>query len=178
MSKGWFIVNAQSGKEEVLQTLIEARRKSGELSFIEEVFIPKHREVVFKSGKKKTVDKRSYPGYVYVNMEMNLENKKEVLSLPHVICFVQEDSRAVPDPLPESNYVGIVNKEEGVDVDDSFVVIDFDVNDKVMIIDGALNGFIGRVGSVLKDKKKLMVDVEIFGRITPVEIDYFKVKKV
>lgn len=172
----WYIIHTQAGKEESAKRSLDNRIKTSGFAGISDSIIPKYKEVVYKDGKKRTVEKKSFPGYLYIKMDFNKESEHFVLETPYVSQFVK-GSRELPRPLTEREAQGLVDNKEVSQMDAVRVQIDFDMGQKVLIIDGPFNNFFGTIKAVYPDKKKVCVNVEIFGRITPVEIDYFKVKK-
>ena len=173
----WYIVHAHAGKERVRQ---KRPWKIGSRTFdveaISDLIVPKYKEIVYKDGKKRTVEKKSFPGYLYVKMEFNKESMNFVLETPYISQFVTGGGLE-PRPLTEKEIQGLSDDNQTSHVDVSDMQSDFDVGQKVLIIDGPFNNFSGNIKALYPDKKKVCVNVEIFGRITPVEIDYFKVKK-
>lgn len=174
----WYIVNTQSGKEEVAKKALENRIKTDSITDISDSIVPKYKEIVYKDGKKRTVEKKSFPGYLYVKMDLNKETINFVLDTPYISQFVVGGAGMDPRPLSEKEIQGLIgDKEADTQINFGSVQIDFDVGQRVLIVDGPFNNFSGTIKAIYPDKKKVCVNVEIFGRITPVEIDYFKVKK-
>ena len=172
----WYIANTPSGKEEMAKKAVDKRIEADRIKDISECIVPKYKEIIYKDGKKRTVEKKSFPGYVYIKMNMNKDSMRYILETPYIYQFVASEKDAEPRPLTEKETQGLMPGEEASSVDIG-VHIDFDVGQKVLIIDGPFNNFSGTIKAIYPDKRKVCVNVEIFGRITPVEIDYFKVKK-
>ena len=175
MSHKWFIVHTASGKEFSAKEALD-RTVSGEsYEKISDVVVPTYKETVYKDGKKKQVTRKSFPGYMYVKMDMDKDSMRFVSESPYVSGFVHTGEE-MPRALSESEVQNILDRENETS---EFIPlqIDFDIGQKVLIIDGPFNNFSGTIKSIYPDKKKVCVNVEIFGRTTPVEIDYFKVKK-
>jgi transcriptional antiterminator NusG len=171
----WYIVHTQSGKEFSAKQALEKRLKTEPISLITDVIVPTYKETVYKDGKKKQMERKSFPGYIYVKMELDRESEAYLAQTPYVGGFVvQGDNR--PRALLDKDVKNLITKNEAVG-DFSPVQIDFEVGQKVLIIDGPFNNFQGTIKAIHLDKRKVSVNVEIFGRTTPVEIDYFKVKK-
>ena len=177
----WYIVHTQAGKEESAKKALENRIKSDNVTEISEIIIPKYKEIVYKDGKRRTVEKKSFPGYLYIKMEYNQESRYFILETPYVSQFVTanaENKNALPRPLTEKEIQGLIDSDkQDAQSSVSEMQIDFEVGQKALIIDGPFNNFSGIIKAIYPDKKKVCVNVEIFGRATPVEIDYFKVKK-
>jgi transcriptional antiterminator NusG len=177
MPRQWYVVHTYSGFEKRVKTLIE--KKIQDLSLHEaigEVLIPTEDVIELRKGKdgssKKHVSKKkTFPGYILVNMEMSTENWHVVKSIPKVTGFVGGIS---PVPIPESDVNVMINlaKEQAPRMASKYVQ-----GDTVEIIDGPFLGFIGVVEDVNPEKEKVRVIVSIFGRQTPIELDYLQVKQ-
>ncbi len=176
MEYRWYILRIQSGKEHDAKLAIESKIKHDGFTGIEDIIVPVYKETVYKNGKKKKLERKSYPGYICVKMQMNFENKNYICSIPYVSGFLSNKD-ALPVPLPEREIKNIISKMEESAIETQKMEVDFDPGEKVLIVDGPFNNFIGVVKSIHPDKGKISVDIEIFGRKTPVEIDYYKVKK-
>ncbi|HMB01824.1 MAG TPA: transcription termination/antitermination protein NusG [Spirochaetota bacterium] len=175
MEHKWYIVHTQSGKEFEAKEGLKYLLKEKNMTKVSDVVVPTYKETVYRSGKKKQVEKKSFPGYIYVKMDYDKESADFVANAPYISAFIHQGEEK-PRPLSEKEVKNIISKESD---DDEFVSvqIDFDIGQKVLIIDGPFNNFSGTIKAIYPDKKKVCVNVEIFGRTTPVEIDYFKVKK-
>lgn len=172
----WYIVHTQSGKEFAAKEALDKRIKGDHYTKISEVVVPTYKETVYKDGKKKQVVKKSFPGYIYVHMQMDKEAMEYTKETPYISQFVVSGD-SLPRPLAEKDIKSVINKSAESNTEFSPVQIDFDIGQKVLIIDGPFNNFQGTIKAIFPDKRKVAVNVEIFGRTTPVEIDYFKVKK-
>lgn len=176
METKWYILRTQSGKEFDAKIAMEAKMKVDDFTDVEEIVVPVYKETIYKNGKKKKLEKKSYPGYICIKMNMNYETKNYVCTIPYVSGFLSNKDE-LPAPLPEREIKNIISKMGEAEVEDQKMEVDFGVGEKVLIVDGPFNNFIGVVKAVHPDKGKVSVDIEIFGRKTPVEIDYYKVKK-
>jgi transcriptional antiterminator NusG len=173
MAKEWYVVHTYSGFEDKVKMHIKdnARRRGME-DKIDEILIPTEKVVELKSGKKKEKERKFYPGYILVNMELNDETWHLVSSAPRVTGFVGGDK---PAPLPPEEIDAVVTQiEEGPS---TMIKTHFDRGDAVRIIDGAFLNFNGVVDDIDEDHDKLKVMVTIFGRQTPVELNYLQVEK-
>lgn len=181
VSLGWYVLLVYSGKEEsAKQALLKKIQDSNMDQEVEKVLIPKYKEIVYRDGKKKIVEKKSYPGYLYVRMNMSRDLYRFVLGTPYISGFVSHapSSSVLPVSIAEKN-LSFLNSQEG-ELEMSVVggaTIDFDLGDKVLIVDGPFSNFSGTIRAIYPEKKRVCVDVEIFGRATPVEIDFFKLKR-
>lgn len=176
MDHKWYIAHAQSGKEKIAcKTLLKRVEEDG-VDFVLDAFVPEYKETYFKNGKKKTNKKRSFPGYIYILVDYSKESAEYCMNTPYISQFVKQGDD-VPRPVPESE-VSKLKDEDDSSAENLSFSMDFQVDQKVLIVDGPFNNFNGTIKAIYPDKRKISVNVEIFGRITPVEIDYFKVKKV
>lgn len=176
MDFNWYIVRIQSGKEFNAKTALEAKIKDDNYQKIQEIVVPIYKEVIYKNGKKQKLERKSYPGYICIKMQMDYESKNYISATSFISGFLSSKD-ALPLPLPEKEIKAIMSKMEDSSSDVQTYDIDFDLGEKVLIVDGPFNNFVGIVKTIHPDKGKMSVDIEIFGRKTPVEIDYYKVKK-
>ncbi|MGE4498063.1 MAG: transcription termination/antitermination protein NusG [Deferribacterales bacterium] len=173
MAKKWYVVHTYSGFEKRVKTLLEEKVRNSNLEDqIEDVLIPTEDVVELKKGKKKISKKKTFPGYILVRMEMSTENWHVVKNIPKVTGFVGGIN---PVPIPEEDVKAMIDlaKSQAPRMTAKYVK-----DDKVEVVDGPFNGFIGTVDEVNPDKEKVRVIVSIFGRQTPVELDYLQVKRV
>jgi transcriptional antiterminator NusG len=141
--------------------------------YIFEVIVPKEKQVEIKNGKRKTVEKRSFPGYVFVHMIVTDESWYVVRNTPNVTGFLGSGVR--PTPIPDSEIVTIKTKMER---DEPEHTVDLQTDDLVRINDGPLKGYEGKITEVDPTKGKIKVSVSMFGRETPVNLDFLQVKKI
>ena len=172
----WYIVNTFSGSEASVQTSLEERIAKNNLS--EEfgmICIPKtETERVLKSGKRKVVNKTSFPGYVIIQMVMSEDTMNCVTRTPKVTGFVGDKRN--PRPMPDAEVLQLM--EMGTQKKAKQVqTVQFEKDESVKVIDGPFTNFDGVIEEVKSEKMKLKVLVSIFGRETPVELPYDQVKK-
>ncbi|ADD67160.1 NusG antitermination factor [Denitrovibrio acetiphilus DSM 12809] len=173
MAKQWYVVHTYSGFEKRVVTLLEEKVKNEKLADqIDDVLIPTEDVIELKKGKKKVSKKKTFPGYILVHMEMSTTNWHVVKSIPKVTGFVGGIN---PVPIPEHDVKAMIDlaKSESPRIASKYVE-----GDTVEVIDGPFLGFTGTVDEVNPDKEKVRVIVSIFGRQTPVELDYLQVKRV
>lgn len=175
MDHKWYIVHAQSGREDSACKALKKRLAHDGLDFISDAFIPTYKETIYKDGKKKQVTRKSFPGYIYIHMELTKEAMEYCLQTPYISQFVRQGT-SDPRPVEDVEVNHMIEGEESSS-ENGPISIDFELGQKVLIVDGPFNNFTGTIKAMNSDKRKISVNVEIFGRITPVEIDYFKVKK-
>ncbi|MEW6067707.1 MAG: transcription termination/antitermination protein NusG [Nitrospirota bacterium] len=173
MGKNWYVVHTYSGFEEKVKlTIEENKEKKGLKEKISRVLIPTEKIVEVKSGKKKESDKKFYPGYILIEMELDDETWHFVRSTPRVTGFV---GGLNPLPLSEEEIVVILQQIEKGPAPQ--VKAQFQRGDAVRIIDGPFTNFLGSVDDIDVDHGRLCVSVSIFGRQTPVELNLFQVEK-
>ena len=176
MSKRWYAVQAFSGYEKIVQKgLLERIGQSAISDQFGEILVPVEEVVEMKSGQKKVTERRLYPGYVLVQMEMNDETWHLVKEVPKVLGFIGGSSDR-PAPITEVEANRILQRvEEGVDKPQPKVL--FEPGELVRVTDGPFNDFSGVVEKVNYEKNRLQVAVQILGRSTPVELDFEQVEK-
>ena len=184
----WYIVNTQSGYENKVKERIEKRAlEAGMTEFVNEVYIPSETIKTVRGGKKIVREERFYPGYVLVKMVMNDAAWTLVQKTSGVASFVgshattKEEGRIVPAALTDSDVARIFQDKDSdkkkSDISD-LVRLEFEVGEKVKVVDGPFNGLVGLIDNINADKGKVTVVIEIFGRSTPAEMDFTKVSKV
>jgi transcriptional antiterminator NusG len=172
----WYIVHTYSGFEQrVEQTIREMMRTGQDQSLIEEVVIPTEKVIeLAKGGAKRTTTRKFYPGYVMLRMIMTDYSWHLVQSIPKVTGFVGGKNR--PTPMRDSEAQRILTLME-TRQEQPRPKFNFERGDEVRVVDGPFGGFNGVVEDVNYDKGKLRVSVSIFGRPTPVELDFIQVSK-
>lgn len=176
MSMQWYIIHVFSGAEEfVVKALNEKIKKFKLEEIITDIVIPKENVIEIKNGKKIISEKRSFPGYILVKMEMNDKNWYFVRNTPKVTGFVGSGKK--PIPLSEKE-VSTILKHIEVTQETPKPKYHFDVGDAVKIIDGPFINFNGVVDDVQAEKNLLKVIVTIFGRPTPVDLTVLQVEKI
>lgn len=172
--KLWYVVHCYSGYEYKVQHAIEQRIETmGMRDKIFDVIVPTEEEIEIKDGKRRNVEKRVFPGYILVEMKMDEDSWYVVRNTPGVTGFVGMGND--PTPLRQEEVKAIVDR---MTADQPVMKINYKVGQKVRIIDGPFNDFIGTVDSIDIDKSKVRVMVSFFGRETPVDVDIMEVEKV
>jgi len=173
MEKNWYVVHTYSGFEEKVKLSIEEKvEKQGMQDKISRILIPTERVIELRGGKKRESDKKFYPGYILVEMELNDETWHLIRSTPRVTGFV---GGTQPVALSEEEISVILQQIEKGPVPQ--VKTQFQKGDSVRIIDGPFTNFVGSVEDVDMDHDRLNVMVSIFGRQTPVELNFFQVER-
>ena len=174
-AKNWYIIHTYSGFEkkvaETLKSRIDAAGLSGQFG---EVMIPTEDVIEMRGGKKVVTPKLFYPGYVLVEMDMNNDTWHMVRSTPRVTGFV--GSGQLPAPLTEEEVDRILHRVE-VAAEHPKPKLKFERGENVKITDGPFRDFTGMVDEINDDRSTLRVMVTIFGRSTPVELDFYQVEK-
>jgi transcription termination/antitermination protein NusG len=172
----WYVVHAYSGQEKSIQAaLVERIRRSGMADQFGEVLVPIEEVVETKNGAKSVSERRFFPGYILVEMEMTDETWHLVKSTPKVTGFIGGTAMK-PTPISQKEVDIILNQvKEGVDKPKPKIL--FEVGENVRVVNGPFADFMGTVEEVNYDKSKITVSVLIFGRPTPVELDFGQVEK-
>ncbi len=176
MTMHWFVVHTYSGYEkQVARSLQEHIRTAGKQDKFDEILVPTEEVVEMKSGQKRTSERKFFPGYVLVKMEMDDETWHLVKSVPKVSGFIG-GSGMKPTPITDKEAQAILQQvKEGVEKPRP--KFSFSAGEQVRVIDGPFRDFNGMVEDVNYEKNKLRVSVSIFGRMTPVELDFSQVEK-
>ncbi len=177
MEKNWYVVHTYSGYENKVKANLEKRVESmGMQDKIFRVLVPQEEETDFKNGKKKVTMRKTFPGYVLVELVMTDDSWYVVRNTPGVTGFVGSSGHgSKPTPLLPEEVTSIL-KQMGMD--DKRRDLDFELNETVIVKEGPFANFEGTVEEVDYDKAKLRVLVDMFGRETPVELDFNQVDKL
>jgi len=176
MAYKWYIVHVVSGHEKKVAKLIEEQaRKKNLQDYISKVVVPTEEVVEVRRNQKVNVEKKFLPGYILINMEMNDDSWHFVRNVSKVTGFL--GSGVKPSPVSEAEVQAIFKQmEEGSVVTKK--ALTFEVGESVKINDGPFESFIGVVSDVDEEKSRLKISVSIFGRSTPVELEFSQVEKV
>lgn len=178
MEKKWYIVNVQTSCEAIAKSAILERVKSNKMDeSFGEVLVPTENVVELVKGQKQTRAKKFFPGYIFVQMVMNEDTWHLVRGASKVTGFVGSSSNKMrPPEVPEEQVRRVTQQmEDGAVV--SKPKADFTVGETVTVVDGPFNNFTGTVEEINDEKAKVKVSVSIFGRPTPVELDFIQVQK-
>jgi transcriptional antiterminator NusG len=176
MTKRWYVVHAYSGFEKsVMRALVERIARAGMQDSFGQILVPVEEVVEMKSGQKSISERKFFPGYVLVEMDMNDDSWHLVKSTPKVTGFVG-GTATKPTPISEKEVDKIMQQmQEGVEKPRPKVL--FEAGELVRIKDGPFSDFNGNVEEVNYEKSRLRVSVTIFGRATPVELEFAQVEK-
>jgi transcriptional antiterminator NusG len=172
--RNWYVIHTYSGYEEQVADSLKQRIES--LSMQDKIFdviVPKEKQIEIKNGKRTTVEKRIFPGYVLVDMIVTDDSWYVVRNTPNVTGFIGFGVR--PTPMSKEE-IDRIKKRMGVE--EPKYKVDFKEGDLVKITDGALKGFEGKIEEIDQDRGKVKVLVNMFGRETPVTLDFLQAKKV
>jgi len=171
----WYIIHVASGHEKKVAKVIEEQaRKKNLQDQISRIVVPTEEVAEVRRNQKVNVEKKFLPGYILINMELNDETWHFVRNVPKVSGFL--GSAVKPSPVSEAEVNAIFKQmEEGSVVSKSTVL--FEVGESVKINDGPFESFVGEVSDVDEEKSRLKVSVSIFGRATPVELEFSQVEK-
>lgn len=176
MTKRWYIVHAHSNFEKkVAEAIKERAEQAGLQELFDEVLVPMEEVVEVRRGRKVSSERKFFPGYVLVKMDMTDQAYHLIKSTPKVTGFLGANNK--PMPIAESEAMRILQQvQEGVDRPKPSVT--FEIGEQVRVADGPFASFSGHVEEVDDERARLKVAVSIFGRATPVELEYSQVEKI
>ncbi|MFN8524368.1 MAG: transcription termination/antitermination protein NusG [Chloroflexota bacterium] len=170
----WYVIHTYSGYENKVKTNLEHRVDSmGVQDKIYQVVIPTEEEIEIKDGQRRTVQKKVFPGYVLVEMQMSDDSWYVVRNTPGVTGFVGSGTK--PSPLDDSDVKRILKQMK---MEAPKVKVSFTLGERVKVVDGPFTDFIGVVDSINAERGKVRVLVSFFGRETPVELDFLQVSRI
>ncbi len=176
MEKHWYVIHTLTGQEEKVRLSLERAIASGKCGkSLEKVMVPMEKISEVKGGQKKISERRVYPGYVLVQMSLNDDTWYLVKTTPGVAGFVGSGQR--PVPLKEEDVTSILQASQEK-MEKATPKVIFEKGEGVRVTEGPFNNFNGTIEEVNPEKGKLKVMVSIFGRATPVELEYWQVEKV
>jgi len=172
--KGWYVIHTYSGHEERAKKNLEQRIKLMDLeNEIGEVVVPTEEEVEVRSGHRRTVAKKILPGYVLIQMSMSDQSWNIVRNTPGVTGFVSSGNK--PVPLPDTEVSQIMKQ---MTAEAPRVKVGFKIGQSIRVTDGPFTDFVGIVDEIIPAKGKVKVLLSLFGRETPVEVDFLQVEKL
>ncbi len=179
--RGWYIVHTLTSMEKKTVDVIKKKIESGELAgIVYDVKMPIEKIYEMKNGKKIKRERKFFPGYILIDMEMSEQNMRIVRSIPGISTFVGFSIGKFPKPLTQREIDDILNKSERVVEEEEAPAskILFSVDETVKINDGPFKGFQGVVEEINPEKGRVKVRVEIFGRATPVDLNFLQIEKI
>ncbi len=175
-AKKWYVVRAISGKEKKVKEYLESEIKRLNLQeYILQILIPTEKVYQIRKGKKISKVRNYFPGYVLIEAELTGEIPHIIKNIPNVMGFL--GTKGQPEPMRESEVKRILGKVDELAEQGEEVNIPFIVGETVTVIDGPFNSFSGIIEEINEEKKKLKVMVKIFGRKTPLELNFMQVEK-
>lgn len=175
MDKRWYVLTVVSGQEKKAAQAIMAEVESQGVADIEEVVVPAEEITEVKRGKQVSTERKFFPGYIMIKMIMSDKGWHLIKGVSKISGFLGSQGR--PQPISNVEAERIFKQiEDGVSADNSIII--YDAGEKVNIIDGPFDSFVGTVEDVDNEKGRLKVSVMIFGRSTPVELEFSQVKKL
>ncbi len=170
----WYVLHTYSGYEENVSENLKQRIESMNMQDkIFDVLVPKEKKIKIKNGKRKTIEEKVYPGYVLVEMIVTDESWYVVRNTPNVTGFI--GSGTIPLPISEKEYESLKKR---MGVDEPKFKIDVCIGETIKITDGPFKDFDGKVNKIDEEKGTVKVLVNMFGRETPVELDFLQIKKI
>jgi transcription termination/antitermination protein NusG len=177
-TKKWYVVRAISGQEKKIKQYIEVEITRLKLNdFVSQVLIPTEKVIQIRNGKKTTKERSFYPGYVLIEANLSGEIPHIIKNITGVIGFLGETKGGDPVPMRISEVNRILGKVDELTESEGTVASNYMVGESVKVINGPFNGFNGVIEEVMEDKKKIKVTVKIFGRKTPVELNFGEVER-
>jgi transcriptional antiterminator NusG len=169
----WYVLHTYSGYENKVKKTIESRVDALDLNdHVFEIVVPTQEEIEIRSGQRHPVQRKVFPGYVLVRMDMNDDTWYAIRNTPGVTGFINIDNKPVP---LEDNAVQTIMK--GMTTETPVVKMSFQIGDTVRIIDGPFADFRGEIDEINNEKGKIRVLVSFFGRETPVELDFLQAER-
>ena len=178
IKKRWYVIRAISGKEKKVKELLELEIDRHKLNnYVEQVLIPTEKVYQIRKGKKVSKERNFFPGYVLIEAALVGEVEHVIKSMSNVIGFLGGVKGGDPLPMRQSEVNRILGKVDELAENDEEMNIPYVVGESVKVIDGPFNNFNGIIEEINEEKKKLKVMVKIFGRKTPLELNYMQVEK-
>ena len=174
LGRRWYAIHTYSGYEENVAENLQQRIESMDME--EKIFaimVPKEKKIKIKNGKRRIIDEKIFPGYVLVEMVVTDDSWYVVRNTPNVTGFI--GTGTVPTPVSDEEIKGL---QKRMGVEEPEYKIDVEVNEAIRIIDGPFKNFEGKVSEIDDARGKIKVLVNMFGRETPVELDFLQVKKI
>lgn len=175
--KKWYVINVQTGCENTAKSAIEERIKTNKMeNMFGDILIPAENVVELVKGQKTTKSRKFFPGYIFVQMILNDQTWHLVKNSSKVSGFVGGSAKTKPPEVPEHEVMRVTQQMAGI-AEKPKAKANYNIGDNVTVIDGPFNNFNGTVEEINEEKAKVKVLVSIFGRPTPVELDFVQVAK-
>ncbi len=178
LKKRWYVVRAVSGQEVKVKLYIEKEIEHlGMQDYVSQILVPTEKVYQVRNGKKVTKEKNYFPGYVMVEAALVGEVLHVIKSITGVIGFLGATKGGDPVPLRVSEVNRILGKVDELSDSEEHLSVPFVVGETIKVVDGPFNGFNGLIEEINEEKRKLSVMVKIFGRKTPLELNFMQVEK-
>ncbi|XCI75575.1 MAG: transcription termination/antitermination protein NusG [Flavobacteriales bacterium] len=179
VEKKWYVLKTISGQENKVKSYIENEVQYIEFKdYIGQILVPVEKIVQMRNGKKIQKEKIHYPGYVMVEANLDGEALHMIKSIPGVINFLSEGKGGVPTPMRKEEINKILGRIDELAESDENINIPFVIGETVKVIYGPFNGFNGTIEKINEEKRKLELAVLIFGRKTPLELNFTQIEKI
>ena len=174
--KKWYVVHTQTGSEDKVKLALDSKIAASEIKdYFSQVVIPKEQISEVRSGKKKISERKFFPGYILVEMDFNERSWLLVKTTPGVTGFIGSGNK--PSALTSQEVDNILKRTQEAQTKPT-PKVSFDIGEAVRVTDGPFVNFNGVIEGVYPDKQKIAVSVSIFGRSTPVDLEYWQVEKI
>ena len=178
LKKKWYVVRAVSGQETKVKLYIEKEIEHlGMQDYVAQILVPTEKVYQVRNGKKVTKERNYFPGYVMIEAALVGEVVHVIKSVTGVIGFLGATKGGDPVPLRVSEVNRILGKVDELAESEELMSVSYVVGETVKVVDGPFNGFNGLIEEINEDKRKLLVMVKIFGRKTPLELNFMQVEK-
>lgn len=175
--KSWYVIHTYSGYEAKVKASIDERAKeSGLTGKIFQVIIPTEDVVEVRGGKKRISERKFYPGYVFVEMELDEETWYFIKNIPKVTGFIGGMNE--PTPVSEAEMKELIGQLEGGETSRPKPKYSYGQGENVRVVEGPFNNFVGVVEEINSDRGKVKIMVNIFGRATPLELEFSQIEKI
>ena len=175
----WYVLRVMGGKENKTVTFIEKEiDRLGMQDFVSQILVPTEKVYQIRNGKKVSKERNFFPGYLLVEANLVGEVPHALKNVTNVLGFLGATKGGVPVPMRQSEINRILGKVDEMALTDENISIPFIVGEQVKVIDGPFNSFTAEIEGIDEQKKKLKLMVKIFGRITPLELNFMQVEKI
>lgn len=177
--KKWYVLKTINGKENKIKEYIEDEMQyQGLENYLGQIVVPMEKVIQIKNGKKVQRERVHVPGYVFIEVELAGEVPHIIKNINGVISFLSATKGGDPVPMRKSEVNRILGKMDELSEEEEMVNIPFVIGETIKVIDGPFNGFNGTIEKIHEEKRKLEVMVSIFGRKSPLELNYMQVEKI
>ena len=177
--KKWYVVRAVSGKEAKIKDHIKSEiTRLGYDNQVEDLLVPTEKVIQIRNGKKISKERTYFPGYIMIKANLSGELPHIIKSVTNVIGFLGETKGGIPVPMRDVEVNRMLGKVDELALTTEHISIPFSVGENVKVIDGPFNSFNAEIEAIDEQKKKLKLIVKIFGRKTPLELNFMQVEKI